>query len=284
MKRYGFVAVVALVVLLTSGCWPLVKPSGFAPLRYRDAISSGITKTADVTYGSAENSEGEIVDLKLDVYSPTGDTVTGRPAMIWAHGGSFSSGNKASPEIVDEANTFAAKGYVNFSISYRLHPSGCSAGAPSPACVSAINAAVIDAQHAVRFVRENAASYGVDPNRIGIGGSSAGGIIAMHVAYRTGENQTAAVQAGVSLSGANILSAYDVNDAPTFLMHNSVDPLVPYQWAVNTEGGAKAAGTYAWLTTWTGSGHVPYVEHRQQILDQTSNFLYKMLDLANAPR
>lgn len=284
MKRYGFVAVVMLVGLLTAGCWPLVKPSGTAPLRYRDAIFTGVTKTANVTYGSAQNSAGQTVTLNLDVYSPTGDSVTGRPAMIWVHGGSFSSGSKTSPELVDQANVLAAKGYVNFSISYRLHPDGCSAGAPTPACVTAIVNAIEDAQNAVRWVRENAATYGVDPNRIGIGGSSAGGIIAMHVAYKTGETPAAGVQAGVSLSGANILAAYDANDAPTFLMHNTVDPLVPYQWALNTEAGARAAKTYVWLTKWEGSGHVPYVQHRQEILDQTANFLYKMLDLANAPR
>jgi carboxylesterase type B len=36
------------------------------------------------------------------------------------HGGSFCCGDKTSPELVDEANTFAKEGYVNFSIDYRL--------------------------------------------------------------------------------------------------------------------------------------------------------------------
>jgi acetyl esterase/lipase len=244
MKRYGFVGAVALIALFTSGCWPLLEPEGAAPLRYRDEIFTAVTKTADVTYGSAANIAGQTVTLKLDVYSPTGDTTTGRPAMIWVHGGSFSSGTKTSPELV----------------------------------------AMEDAQAAVRFVKANAAAYGIDPNRVGIGGSSAGAITAMNVAYKTGETPAAAVRAGVSLSGANLLGAYDANDAPTFLMHNTTDPLVPYQWALNTEAGAKGAGRYVWLTKWEGTGHVPYGAHRQEILDQTANFLYHAMDLAHAPR
>jgi acetyl esterase/lipase len=284
MKRYGFVGAVALIALFTSGCWPLLEPEGAAPLRYRDEIFTAVTKTADVTYGSAANIAGQTVTLKLDVYSPTGDTTTGRPAMIWVHGGSFSSGTKTSPELVDQANVLAKKGFVNFSISYRLEPDGCSASAPTGNCVTAIVHAMEDAQAAVRFVKANAAAYGIDPNRVGIGGSSAGAITAMNVAYKTGETPAAAVRAGVSLSGANLLGAYDANDAPTFLMHNTTDPLVPYQWALNTEAGAKGAGRYVWLTKWEGTGHVPYGAHRQEILDQTANFLYHAMDLAHAPR
>ena len=284
MKRHGFIAAVALVGLLTSGCWPLVKPSGTAPLRYRDAIFSGVTKTADVTYGSAQNIAGQTVTLKLDVYQPTGDTKTGRPAIVWVHGGSFSSGTKTSPELVDEATDLGKKGYVSFSISYRLEPGGCSAGAPTSNCVVAIQHAMEDAQNAVRFVKANAATYGIDANRVAIGGTSAGAITAMNVAYKTGETPDAGVRAGVSLSGANLLGAYDVNDAPTLLFHGTADPLVPYQWAVNTKTGAEGVKNYAWLTTWQNEGHVPYVEHRQQIIDQTTNFLYHYLDAASAPQ
>ena len=58
--------------------------------------------------------------------------------------------------------------------------------------------------------------------------------------------------------------------------------IVPYQWAVGTQNGALAAGLDSFLTSWTGAGHVPYVQHRSEILDQTTNFLYWELDLSNA--
>ena len=57
--------------------------------------------------------------------------MTERPAIVWVHGGSFCCGDKSSAEIVDEATTFARKGYFNVSINYRLEPGGCSAGAPT---------------------------------------------------------------------------------------------------------------------------------------------------------
>ncbi len=198
------------------------------------------------------------------------------------HGGSFSGGDKTSPELVDESNTFSEKGFVNFSINYRLEPSGCSAGAPTVACVQAIQEATQDAQTAVTFVRAHASGYGVDPGRIAIGGSSAGAITALQVGYDTAEQPGAAVRAAVSLSGANLLSPIGPGDAPALLFHGTADPLVPYQWAVNTYNAATAAHLTVSLETWTGAGHVPYAQFRTQILTQTTNFLWWTMDLAHA--
>jgi acetyl esterase/lipase len=196
------------------------------------------------------------------------------------HGGSFTTGDKTSPELVDEANVFSGKGYVNFSINYRLEPGGCTT--VTTACLIAVAEALDDAQTAVRFVRTNAATYGVDPDRIAIGGSSAGAITALNVGFNSTEEPDAAVQAAVSLSGARLIGAYDSTDAPSLLFHGTADPLVPYQWAVNTVNGATAAGVDSFLTTWVGAGHVPYIQHRSEILDQTTNFLWWEMDLANA--
>jgi len=261
---------------------PFMTPPGDAPLRYRDLVFATATKTSDVVYGSAVNLSGQTVTLRLDVYEPTGDTITERPAIVWVHGGSFSSGDKSSAELVDEATVFSRKGYLNVSINYRLEPGGCSASAPTSNCVAAIQEAMEDAQTAVRFLRTNQALYGIDETRIAIGGSSAGAITALNVGFSSSENPTAAVGAAVSLSGARILGVIDPNDAPSLLFHGTADFVVPYQWAVNTYNQALAAGLDSFLTAWTGAGHVPYSAHRTEILDQTSNFLYWELDLTNA--
>ncbi len=273
------------LVALAAGCGaPFITPTGNAPLRYRDAIFSTVTKTSDITYGSAVNAANQTVTLKMDEYAPAGDTVTRRPAIVWIHGGSFSGGDKTSAELVDESNEFAKKGYVNFSINYRLEPGGCSASSPTSTCITAIQEALADAQTAVRFLRTNAATYDVDPNRIAVGGSSAGAITALNVGYATAENPTAAVRGAVSLSGANILTTINAGDAPALLFHGTADPLVPYKWAFDTVNNAHAAKLDAWLITWKGAGHVPYVQHRQEILDDTRNFLYVEMDLAHAAR
>lgn len=277
------VLVVALFAVATAGCVQFKVPPGDAPLRYRDPVFTDVDKVVNVTYGSAVDQTGATVTLKLDMYTPRGDTVTSRPAIVWVHGGSFCCGDKSSPEIVDEANTFAKLGYVNVSINYRLVAGGCSAAGPTASCVTAIVQAREDGQTAVAWLRSNAATYGVDPTRIAIGGSSAGAITAMDVSYNN-SNPASKVRAGVSLSGAKVLGGYDAGDAPTLLMHGTNDVIVPYQWAVNTRDGATAAGLISVLTSWQGAGHVPYVDHRQEILDQTRNFLWWEMDLAHAAK
>jgi carboxylesterase type B len=289
MRRLLF-ALVAVLALVAVGCdWQKVVPPGAAPLRYRDAVFTGVTTTSNVTYGSAADQQGQTVTLRLDVYAPTGDTVTDRPAIVWVHGGSFAFGSKTSPEIVDEATTFAKKGFVNVSINYRLSPNGCTT--VTAECLTAIVDAKHDAQAAVRFLRAHADDYGVDENRIAIAGTSAGAITALNVGYgpedvgNSGNPGFAStVRASVSLSGARILTTPNPGEAAALLFHGTADTLVPYQWALDTVAEAEAAGLIANLTTFEGAGHVPYTQNRTTILDQTTNFLYWTLDLTHAAR
>lgn len=290
MQRRLLVVLAFLLVFVTAACDPLATPSGPAPLRYRDEIFSTVTKTADITYGSAVNLSGQTVTLKLDMYRPAGDTVTSRPAIVWVHGGSFSSGTKTSPEIVDQATEFAKKGYVTAAISYRLEPGGCTGSVSVQVCIGAVGEAREDAQTAVRFLRSQAASYGIDTTRIAIGGTSAGAITALNVGYTpespgTGDHQgfSSSVGAVQSLSGSMLASGpIDAGDAPALLFHGTADNAVPYSWAVTTTDQAEAAGLVTVLRTWEGAGHVPYYENRQQILDETRNFFYSQMKLADA--
>jgi carboxylesterase type B len=270
------------MVIIAAGCdWPNIFPSGSGQVRYRDQVFSAVTVTNNVTYGSAVNLSGQTITLQLDMYRPTGDTVTSRPAIVWVHGGSFSGGSKTSGELVDEATTFAKLGFVNVSINYRLESPGCSGSFSN--CGQAIQEAWADAQTAVRFMRTNAATYGIDPNRIAIGGSSAGGITALNVGYASAEDPSASVRAAQSISGAKLSSsAVSAGDAAALDFHCTTDPLVSYQWAVNTVDAAKAQGLDAFLESWDATCHVPYAEHRQQILDQSRNFLWWEMNLAHA--
>lgn len=283
--------VITVLAVGVAGCAPFLRPPGVAPMRYRDAIFENVTTTSDVIYGSAVDQQGQTVSLTLDIYEPTGDSVTRRPAVVWVHGGSFASGSKTSPELIDQSVTLAKKGYVNASIEYRLSTGGCSAAAATTSCVTAIQHAMHDAQAAVRFLRANATLYGIDEERIAIGGTSAGAITALNVAFNTedvGESgnpgYSSFVRAAVSLSGAKILGTANSGEASIYMFHGTSDGLVPYAWATSTLNEAKAAGVHAYLTTWPNAGHVPYVEHRSEILDQTANFLFWELDLTHAAR
>ena len=280
-----------LLCLVAAGCDLNVKdvtPKGTGPLRYRDAIFTDVTTTSDITYGSAPKFDGSGTEvLKLDVYRPTGDTVKKRPLVVYVHGGSFKNGDKTSPELVDEANTLAKEGYVVASIDYRMDPVGCTAY--GDACLNAIRGAMHDAQAAVRYLRNKDNTYGIDASRIAMGGSSAGAITAVNVAWAgkdVGSSGTpgvsSAIKGAVSLSGAAILTTPAKGAPPVLFLHGTADHTVPYDWMVASRKNADKVGVHTELTAWDGDGHVPYVAHRQQILDETRNFLYAELDLAHA--
>ena len=281
----GLLAVVAL-----AGCeLRLTVPEGPAPLRYRDLLFSSVTTTSAITYGSAVDQRGVRQDLLLDLYRPTGDTHRHRPAVVFVHGGGFDGGSRTSAEIVDQATVLARKGYVTASIAYRLAPSGCGATVTT-SCLTGIRDAKHDAQAAVRFLRAHAAEHGIDAGRIAVAGTSAGGITALNVAYGSGDVGTSGtpgvastVRAAVSLSGASITTSPTAGDPPALLFHGSADDRVPLAWAQNTIDVARSRGLVAELTLWQGAGHVPYGAHRQEILDQTTNFLWWNLDLPHAP-
>jgi acetyl esterase/lipase len=286
--RKGAAALVALVAAaLITGC-TVPQPPGAAPLRYRDQVFNNVTLTSDLQYGSAPDAQGNPVALKLDMYRPTVDTQTSRPALVWVHGGSFTGGDKTNPVPVDVANTFAKLGYVVVSINYRLLGSNCI-GNPG-GCTTAAIEAKRDAQAAVRWLRANAATYGIDPTRIGIGGESAGAITATLVGLLSEDVGTSGnpgwpstVGGFVSVSGGlPTPSIASPGDAPGLFFHGTADNIVPYAWSVNTSIAMLNAGVAAFLELQDGAGHVPWAQYRTLYLQQADWFLYAALDLAHA--
>jgi dienelactone hydrolase len=291
-RRLAAVVATLTAAAVLAGCM-VPRPPGDSPLRYRDQVFSNVSVTRDLQYGSAPDANGNPVALRLDLYQPSGDTQTKRPAIVWVHGGSFCCGDKTSPEIVDEANTFAKLGYVAVSINYRLlAPSGsCSGGtAGSSTCVNAALEAKHDAQAAVRWLRSKASTYRIDSGRIGIGGSSAGAITATLVGVFSedaGSSGNPGYPSNVggfqSLSGGVPGGVFaGAGDAPGLLLHGTADPVVPYQWSVDTANALSNAKVLAFLEPLDGAGHVPYAQFRDQILSQSDYFFYTVLDLAHA--
>ena len=284
---------VALTIL---GCIPsfVVAPAGGADLRYRAEVFQEISVTTDVPYGSAPDLNNNPTALKLDLYQPVGDAVAKRPAVVWVHGGGFSGGDKAAGPSAILADTFAKLGYVAVSINYRLlAPRRCDAGGEiPPACFSAAVEAVHDAQAAVRWLRAHAETYGIDPDRIGIGGESAGAIAATGVgvaADRAGESgnpdYASNVRGWVSISGGLPGGIFvDATDAPGLLFSGTADRTVPYQWSVDTATAMQNAGVPVVLKTLDGAGHVPWVQYSDLFVEQSEDFFYKFLDLDHAER
>jgi len=283
-------ALVAVVVVgLVTGC-TLPRPPGDAPLRYRDQVFSNSGVTTNIQYGEAPDANGNPVALRLDLYQPSPDSQTSRPALVWVHGGGFSSGDKSNTVPVDIGQTFSKQGYVVASINYRLLGSGCVANPSQPSCTIAALEAQHDAQAAIRYLRANASTYGIDPARIAIGGESAGGITATLVGLHSEDVGSSGnpgfdstVRGFVSISGGlpNGIFA-SPGDALGLFFHGTADNVVPYQWSDATTAEMIKAGVGAWLQHQDGAGHVPYAQYRSLYLEQTDYFLYLALDLAHA--
>jgi acetyl esterase/lipase len=105
------------------------------------------------------------VPLKLDLYAPAKPASGPLPAVLFVHGGSWSGGDKAGSEGVLETADLLERGYLVAAINYRLFPEYTF---PAP---------IHDVKCAVRYLRANAAALGIDPQRIGAWGTSAGGML-----------------------------------------------------------------------------------------------------------
>ena len=115
----------------------------------------------DITYCTANG-----VALKLDMYSPLGKGEGPFPAAVYIHGGGWTAGDKANGEGLPDAIELVGRGYIVTSVNYRLAPQ------------NKFPAQIEDVKCAVRHLRANAAAYHLDPNRIGVWGTSAGGHLA----------------------------------------------------------------------------------------------------------
>lgn len=157
--------------------------------RFHSYVFSGSTVTSNVQYGSNLKYNNTTQNLMMDVYEPTGDVSASRPLIIVAHGGSFVGGSKTGTDVVPLCQDFAKLGYVAASIDYRLGMTHFPLGGPpdSSDAGAAVMRAVHDGRAAVRWFRQNAAAggntYKIDTNNIYFTGVSAGGFIALHIAY-----------------------------------------------------------------------------------------------------
>jgi para-nitrobenzyl esterase len=276
----------ALGATLLAGC-TVPRPPGDGTLRYRDQVFSVVTTTNDITYGRAPLDDRTPVDLKLDLYQPTGDTAAKRPAVVWVHGGGFTMGDKSSGR--GKATFFAKLGYVAVSINYRLlSPDGCGGNPnPTPLCQHAALEAQHDAQAAVRWLRANAATYKIDTSRIAMAGASAGAVTSVLASTHSEDPGTSgnpgypsSIRAAVSVSGGMPTNdLIDAGDAPTLFIHGTEDRVVPFEWAVQNAAAMYNLGILTVLEPLDGAGHGLQADYGQLIDEQSDYFLWFAMDL-----
>lgn len=252
MKQFCWVILIVLFVAATS-------------------FAAGAAFQSDVPYGETA---GEI--LKLDACVPEGEGPF--PIAILVHGGGWGGGDKAEVHVPPTV-PFTEGEFTWFSIDYRLAPKH-----RWPACIK-------DVRRAIRWVKEHAAEFKGDPNRIVLVGYSAGGHLAAFAAATA--DDTTRPQALVVLAGPTDLVADcerrgevspalqalfdhgpEIDDEartilrdtsplnhltphapPTLLVHGTVDESVPYSQSVNYQKRMAELGVQCELITIAGGDH-----------------------------
>ena len=168
--------VAAIIILHPVHTFAEEPPEGYSSTTLIQlAIASGQLKLVDrdlpvpdsveVIRGVEYKRAGDVA-LQLDLYRPK-NLKEAVPGLVLIHGGGWRGGRRSDYHYY--GIRFAEQGYVVATISYRL-----SGVAPYPAAIE-------DAKCAVRWLRNHAEEYHVDPARIGVAGGSAGGHLSMMI-------------------------------------------------------------------------------------------------------
>lgn len=240
-------------------------------------------------------------EVKLDLYLPKEPASPSIPCIVVVHGGGWRSGDKT--RFAHIAGALAAQGYAAACIGYRLLP---EVEFPAP---------VLDCKAAVRWVRAHAGRHGLDPDRIGaIGGSAGGHLVAMlgtsdTVAALEGEGGNAGVssrvQAVVAMAtpadmtrlgdrqnlGADLarlispVTHVTPHAAPTLLLHGTRDTLVPMAQSELLLERYRQAGAKAELVKIEDGVHAFWNgAHFDRSMQLAVKFFRDTLPIAPAPR
>ncbi len=169
---------------------PVTASAGVAPVKLG-------TLEKNVVYGTAGG-----IALKMDIYYPQ-RAEGAAPAVLYVHGGAWTKGSKDLGPAVNDVRMLQERGYLVAAVDYRLAPQ------------YKFPAQIEDVKCAVRFLRANAAVYGIDGGRIGAMGGSAGGHLVSLLGLSGDQDfnssggstgQSARVQAVVDMYGPSDIS------------------------------------------------------------------------------
>lgn len=171
------------------------------------------TAIRDVTYWNGQ---------KMDIYIPTDAVTRPLPLAIFVHGGGMTSGDKSNINPVF-LNALASAGYAVASVNYRLAPQ------------YKFPVQIEDLKCAIRYLRGNAQTYGVNGSQIFLFGTSAGGELSA-IAALTGSNsqfdvgpylnESSNVTAAVDMFGPANLTSYASYSTPQKVFGNNPNNLV----------------------------------------------------------
>ena len=237
---------------------------------YEVAITEDITYAEGLSHESWNSANTSVVPLLMDSYVPEND-LQNRPLLMLIHGGGFSGGSKQQEALVDMANYYASRGFVVFSIDYRLRGDMGTIPQEWIAATTNVDPAELDqlyamypahrdAKAALRWIIANADDYSINKDYITVGGGSAGAITSIGLGvselgdYRdeisisedntlssTNLSQTYEVQTILDFWGSDVsieilesiygYQKFDSNDPALFIAHGTEDTTVPFSSA-----------------------------------------------------
>jgi len=252
------------------------------------AAASAQTLHVDDIVNTHERVTYKTVDggrLDLFVFKPEGFEATDRrAAVVFIHGGGWRSGY---PDLFyPHCRYFAARGAVAFSVQYRL------VGETGPGAFDAVGRSIADCKSAVRYIRKNAAKFGVDPAKVAVAGDSAGGHLAaclgvipgfdepgvdtsvsatpdafvcynpcvdmtLGLVYRIFKIDGEPVPVGV-VEKANAVSPIEFvapGQPPALVMHGTADTVIPIDHAFRFTGAMREAGNRCDMVALEGIKH-----------------------------
>ena len=258
------------------------------PKRPLDPIAAKIEPARTVTYKQISNRQ-----LKLHVFEPDGHKSSDRRSVfVIFHGGGWTGGSPR--RTYPFADYFRKLGMVGISVEYRLLRK--DSGVTVFDCVK-------DGRSAVRYVRQHAEDFGVDPQKIIVAGCSAGGHVAAATALFDGIDEasddllvssvpnamvlydpvidTSARGYGQQKIGAawKQLSPVDhvrANLPPTLHFHGTADTVTPFAGAVEFRRRMKKSGNVCELVSHEGGvhGHVIFdLQLFDSSMKRTQDFL-----------
>jgi acetyl esterase/lipase len=192
---------------------------------------------ANVTYVTRAGANGP-TELQMNIVVPGGPAAK-RPCIVCIHGGGWAAGKRQ--DLDELTRQLSTQGFVAATVSYRFAPA------------EHFPAQIMDCAEAVRFLRVNAERFGIDPDKIGAVGFSAGGHLSMMLGVGDagdglgieGEagKPSGKVNAVVSFFGPTLLGASDFSPQTTKIL----DGLIGAE-AEGRADRARAASPVTYLT------------------------------------
>lgn len=272
--------------LLLDGSWqtlrflPWRRPSEMRldkPYLYHDSLY-GVKCERDVVYGHAKGywteypcaADAEYLpivlekmtqedltqknwDLKMDVYRPDVNDSSPRPLLMLIHGGAFFNGYKRDSGYVEWGNYFASRGYIVVSIDYRIgfEPFG------SKHIDRAGYRGVQDAYAAMCYLLRHPNQYPIDPNYLFVGGTSAGAITALNLAFMEDDDRPDCTRSGLihdvselyndladlfNERERNVIGLEDLGDINTVALQSGGDVSFKINTVINMWGAVHKIG------------------------------------------